>query len=256
MSLVEANKLQKAGKHKIAVKLYRQVLAEQPKNVEAYEGLANGLYCIKDFDGALEAADKAEELNSSSFKPHLTRFAVYYDQKQIEMASKEIAIAMELAPDSPEVLCSYGAFCYMQEEPDNAIASLVKALEIDPENYCARRNLGIIYSLKKDYGSSFTEVLKAFRIRPNPKSLSLVVRVFLARYRFFVVGAFLLMVLVGIAAKSILLIAPFFILAIYGMILSAIGYFKQSKLFWGVVDILGVVVCGGILYWIISWLSK
>ena len=253
MSLFEAEKVQKAGKHKKAIELYQLAIKDDPYNSKVYEGLSISLYCSKDFDGALEAAAKAEELNPASAIPHLRRFAVYCDQKQLEKAKAEILKAIELEPNSSDVLCAYGVFHFLDKNMEQAITYEKKALEIDPNNYCARQNLGFFYGSIKNYKNAVREDWEAFKIRPSFRMAVLIVLESLAGNPIIYTGLVIGLCFSSIAFSAtvdnwLFFIVPLFLSLFFSSTSMLAKYTKQRKPFWAFVGLFGMVISGWLIY--------
>lgn len=81
-ALNDANSLCVQDQFTDAIGLYQQALNDQNYAFEAYLGLATSYLQIGDLENAEIAANKAIELNSSSYLPHLRKGqALFYQQK-------------------------------------------------------------------------------------------------------------------------------------------------------------------------------
>lgn len=251
MKLIEAEEARKAGKHRKAIALYHLALQEDQNNSKAYEGLAQSLYCTKDFDGALEAAAKAEEINPSSDGFHVTRSAIYVVQKRLEEAKSELVKALEIDPNSSGALCNLGVISFMENKHNEAILLYERAIAADSKNYYPHQNLAHLYAIKKEIKNSFKESWKAFRLKPTIGTVAFVLLGLLGN-PFLLAGLtllFLVIVLVlGIALDSGLLLALYFLPLFLIAAVSTVRYVKQRKPFWIFVAASISIVVGWFIY--------
>jgi len=231
-------------------------LKEESSNPKIYEGLAKSLYCTKDFDGAFEAASKAEEINPSSVESRVTRSAIYVAQKRLNEAKLELTKSLEIDPNSSGALCNFGVISFLENKHEDAISYYIKAIEFDPENLQAHRNLSYMYSLKKDYKGALRESWKAFQNKPDFGSLLFIFAMSLGRYGrfltiFFIALVFLSLVLAFILNNGLLLV-PFLLLALVDYLAILVKYAKQRRPIWIFFGTLGVLVFGWLIFKVVS----
>jgi len=107
-----------------------------------------------DWDGALNAFEKAMDLNFGSSVVHHP-YAIYLAvQGEIEEAVKEMEIALSFDPLSPSMLSGLGEMYLFAGRYDDAIDQMNKVLELDPNFINAKVHLGYAYLSKGEYHKS------------------------------------------------------------------------------------------------------
>ena len=101
---------------------------------------------------AKEHVDRALQLQPDLPEAHLAygrwHFAARQDR---EAALKEYRRALELNPGLSEATARIGSFLLGQGRTEEAIELYLSGLESDPRNYQLLRNLGIAYTMRRDY---------------------------------------------------------------------------------------------------------
>lgn len=85
-----------AGKLDVAVALYRQAVASDPKLSIAWNGLSRALLQQGDLAGATEAGRRLIELEPDDALNHTNLSILYQSQGMVPEAEEEKAIAMQL----------------------------------------------------------------------------------------------------------------------------------------------------------------
>jgi cytochrome c-type biogenesis protein CcmH/NrfG len=115
-------------------KLLRDVLAKDPKNLNAWTQLGNMMMDASRFNEAVDAYAKA----------------------------------LEVDPKNVDVRVDMGTCLRNSGKPDLAIKEYKKALEMNPNHVFAHLNMGIVLANdKKDYKSAVSELEKALSLNPN-----------------------------------------------------------------------------------------
>ncbi|HXX80458.1 MAG TPA: tetratricopeptide repeat protein [Thermodesulfovibrionales bacterium] len=115
-------------------KLLRDVLAKDPKNLNAWIQLGNMMMDTARFNEAVDAYTKA----------------------------------LELDPKNVDVRVDMGTCLRNSGKPDLAIKEFKKATEINPNHIYAHINMGIVLANdKKDYKAAVSELEKGLSLNPN-----------------------------------------------------------------------------------------
>lgn len=162
----EKNQLEKmAEEFRIAKQLGHPKPEEMNKVLESKWGQSfqNGANTLAQADAAVtdslrnnlyEQAAKSFEacimIDSSRYQPYVNAAAQWISLNRAERADTLLAKAYQLAPESLNVVLSYGINLYNLEKYDQAIQIFEKAIKIDPNNREALINLASLYGLKND----------------------------------------------------------------------------------------------------------
>ena len=131
--LDEARALEKAGDLEGAVALYTQILADDPKDLEALTGLAVDLLQLKRYDEALPVQEVIVALDA---KDALTRVELAFNylnhQDRPDKAVRYLNEAVALEP-TPKNLTFLGQAQIQAGDPEGAERSLRRSLLDDPK---------------------------------------------------------------------------------------------------------------------------
>jgi tetratricopeptide (TPR) repeat protein len=131
--LTQARALEKEGDLEGAVALYREILADNPEDIVALNGLALDLLQLKRYDEALPVEETIVALDP---KDVLTRVELAFNylnhQKQPAKAVKYLAQAVALQP-SAKNLTFLAQAQISGDDAAGAESSLAKALKTDPK---------------------------------------------------------------------------------------------------------------------------
>jgi len=124
-----------------------------------------------DVDGALAAAEKAVEIAPDDIDANLRVAEIlvdvgYRDDDKAKMArGREIVEGvLEKQPSHPSALMVKAKIDLAEQKPDDAIASLRKAIDVDPELSQAHYILGTALSLQGEKTAARTELARALEI--------------------------------------------------------------------------------------------
>ena len=137
-----------AGRFADAQGVGERLLAKSPKSVEAQVLIANALGGLKDWESAVDAFEKAVEIDPS-------RGATYSELGLAQLAkgdkvAAEAAFqkAVEIDPKSPLALISLANFVWSTGDADQGEQLMKRALENDPKSVIANRALAMFYLVR------------------------------------------------------------------------------------------------------------
>ncbi len=213
-SLAEAESAIDTRKYRLAVNLFRALVAAEPEDPIAYQGLARALLYVKDYDEAIAACRKALELNPSLSLAHVTMAAAHYGKKNLDAFRAEAQEAYKLDPTSADVLTCQGVMLLLDRRVDAAIESLGEAIRVNPTDVVAHRNLAYAFEVVGQRAKALHEARRVFALDPSLRSGLRLLWAFHAAYSYLFGG--LLAVFVFLA---LLLHSPYFLvpLWIYGL---------------------------------------
>lgn len=119
---------------------FRTATKLQPDSSTYLVGYGNALFAKQDFVGAVEQYSKVTESSSNAILLSNWGVALRILGRINEAVEKHEA-AVALAPDDPKTLVNAGITFVDSGKIENAISMFKRALEINPKNEDARRNL-------------------------------------------------------------------------------------------------------------------
>jgi serine/threonine protein kinase/TolB-like protein/Tfp pilus assembly protein PilF len=160
-----------------AVDYFQQAIKKDPNYALAYSGLADSFSLMaaykmvpqkKPFMEAKSAALKALELDGDLAQAHTSLALVswLYDWDW-QRADREFRQAMELDPQYPIAPHWYGLYLGEMGRPDEALASINKALAIDPRSPYIHADLARILFYARRYDESLAQYRRTMGIAPN-----------------------------------------------------------------------------------------
>ena len=150
---------------------YTTTLERDPSNAMAYVERANVEYLLKDTRAALNDLDAAERLGASPYQVLLLRLQIQTDLKQAEDAANTKAEFEKLAPLTSEDFLSRGR-SRMTQNLLEAIGDFRTATQLDPFSNTAWMSLGMsqarIPELQED---AIATLVKALDLSPSSKEI-------------------------------------------------------------------------------------
>jgi len=161
--------LSDSNRYSKAIEYLQRAVLLSPKEAIFYDELANAyasaaveFYEIEDVEAveqfaqlAIEASDQALELNPHHFYLHQARASLFsklsqVDDKYLEEARQTFITTSTLSPNHPKPIYHRALIEWIQDDIDQAIISLKKAIELKPNYHNARYNLGQIYESRNE----------------------------------------------------------------------------------------------------------
>jgi serine/threonine-protein kinase len=155
------------GEYEKAVTEFKQALALDPTNADAYRGLAGVYSDLQKFDEAESTYKKAIDVKPEYWAGYDDLGLFYYDRGRYDDALAQYRRAVALTPGNPRVYNRMGAVHYAQEQWDEARRTFMRSIEIEP-TYRVYSNLGVIEYMEGRYAESAAMVEKALAL--NDKS--------------------------------------------------------------------------------------
>ena len=135
-----ADALQAQNRLEEAAQIYRAVIAEDPKNTDAYNNLGI-ILCTQGYrDQAIDAFRRSIEIKPNQALAHSNMGRVYYEAHRVPEAIAEILQAIAMDPGNAVARNNLGAIYFQQGEYANAVQQFAGALQCNPNYAEAQAN--------------------------------------------------------------------------------------------------------------------
>jgi tetratricopeptide (TPR) repeat protein len=150
------------------VTLWNDTLKKSPNKIRPIINLAHAYTTFGSFDLAIRYYEKAMSINSKIFSTNYNLGNLYLESAREEEAIGLLETAALIRPNNLEVNVLLGEVYLKRKTVDRAEFYFKKALELNPKNALAMRNLGIIYYfyLKKNKEAA-VYFSRSLSINPN-----------------------------------------------------------------------------------------
>lgn len=160
--LLYGQSLQGVGKYDEAIKIYEQLVKDNPESIEYAFELADAYLRANRPDDAIKALDKVENLTGINPDIIEQKQRLYLQMGQIEKAANEIQKLIDLSPADPTYYMVLADMYLANRMPDKAFEVYERILKIDPTNGPVHYSLSEYYRGKGDKAKSFDELKLAF----------------------------------------------------------------------------------------------
>jgi protein O-GlcNAc transferase len=158
-ALERAKKSHQAGQLAEAERIYRQILAQEPRQPDAMHRLGVLAFQVGNKEAGLALVGQAIEINPAASEYHSNRGMILASMGRWGEALDSYRRAIQLHENYPEVHNNLGNALRALGRNDEAIAALRRAMEIRPDYPEAHNNLGIVLQS----GGKLDEAIESFR---------------------------------------------------------------------------------------------
>ena len=167
-ALKRALAVDRAGRTAEAIPLYREILASNPRMVDAWESLAKALVAVGRTKEAIAAFGRAIEVDPLKPEPHLALARIYALERQPSRARQHAELGSRRDPGQGyEILAELMMDAGRQDE---AAADARRSLEVDPSRYMSHYLLGVIAQQRARCDEAighFERAIDAKRLEPR-----------------------------------------------------------------------------------------
>ena len=114
---------------------------------EVYTVLGNSYDELEFYDEAINAHERAIELNPDYYKAWVNLGITYRHMGDLDKAEEKYKKALSIDPGYAELHVSIGALYIIKAEPELAIESLERSIELDAQVAVAHSNLALAYAM-------------------------------------------------------------------------------------------------------------
>jgi len=168
-----SNKLTREGQDQ-SIEFYNRVIQKDPRFALAYSGLATSYIILganylppsENFAKARTYALKALELDDTLAEAHLALATAMVTEWNLFGAEKETSHALELNPNLAGGYSLRGVLSLAHGQPNEAIRSFTRALELDPFSFIFNMHLATAYYHARQYDRSIEQLNKTLIVEP------------------------------------------------------------------------------------------
>jgi tetratricopeptide (TPR) repeat protein len=157
-----------------------QVLAREPKNVDAQLIIANAQAGLKDLDGAVAQVEEALRIDPGRSDTYSHLGALELSRGRKEAAEAAFKKAIDLSPTSVEPRLALANFFWLTDRPAAAEQSLDDALAIDPKHALANRIAASFFIATNRRDKAELPLKTVFEVTRTPASALALAQYFVA----------------------------------------------------------------------------
>lgn len=163
----QANESMRTGDPQHAVDLYREAIADDPKNARTYYNLALALDRLGDTQAEREALEKAATLNASLSAVHNQLGFLNLQSGRDTEAEEQFKLAISLDPQYSEAQNNLGVLYGRQGKVKDAEQLFREATENNPQYAQAFVNLGLILASESRLSEADRALQSAIQLKPD-----------------------------------------------------------------------------------------
>jgi protein O-GlcNAc transferase len=157
----------RAGDLERAEQVYRQILAKDPFQGDAWFYLGTACLARGRFGDAIVSYRRVLELSPGHVMAQHNLGAAFLQQNQWDLAVAHLRQAIQLQPDFADAYNTLGVALSNQGNPAEAESCYRQALKINPHYADAHNNLGILLRRQGRLAEAAASYREALRLRPN-----------------------------------------------------------------------------------------
>lgn len=151
--------------------LMRQAIAIEPRNPEYHYNLGCVLNAAGRMEEAIEALSKAVALKPQYPEAHFELGSAYGRTGQLQSAEKSLRRALDLQPGNATIMNNLGRVLRAMNRPDDAIAIWQRCITLQPDLAIAHLNIGMARFEQNRLDEAEQSLRRALAIQPgNPQA--------------------------------------------------------------------------------------
>ncbi len=161
------NKFFDRGQYQLALIEYRRIVDLMPDQSSGYHELSQTFYELKNFEKAIEYANRALQLNPKCWLCYQARGSIYDDTGKSEEALADYQKAIDMAPNVGRPLYNHAVTLQRLKRIPEAIADLQKAIQIEPGYASPYKLLGALLSQRGELYSAEAQFKEFLKLEPT-----------------------------------------------------------------------------------------
>ena len=162
-----ASKFQKQGDYAKAKSVYRQILTDDPNDVDALFGFGWLAQNLKQHHIAVAVFSKTIEIDPTYCKAFFQRGHIHSLNKKYNLAIRDFDFALAIEPDFFEAISSRGIAYTKQSYFDAALADFCAAVQLRPKSSDAYYNRALAYQNLGKFDLAVADYTKAITYNPG-----------------------------------------------------------------------------------------
>jgi len=162
-----ALRLHQAGRLNKAEKIYREILARDPRNPDGLHYLGVVLHQLRRDPAAAELISRAIALNPNLATWHSNLGNVHNDHERVDQAIACYQRAIQIRPDLADAYSNLAAALKKKDRIDEAAACSLRALELAPDLPEAHNNFGTALQRQRRLREAADRFRHAISLRPD-----------------------------------------------------------------------------------------
>jgi tetratricopeptide (TPR) repeat protein len=150
-----------------AVRVYRQILDDEPDFPQVHTRLSYCYHVVGDSDSSLREAKAALAQNADDPVAHLNAGIVLLEMHKPDAAKLEFQESIRSKPDYALAYVNLAGLLDELRDHQGAVAMYKKAIALQPNDVNAHYNLGVAYGEAEDYVAAIREYREAKRLDPS-----------------------------------------------------------------------------------------
>ncbi|MFQ5730812.1 MAG: tetratricopeptide repeat protein [Planctomycetaceae bacterium] len=150
-----------------AAELFRQVVADNPDDAQAHEGLGTACFLIEDYDAAIAAFEAVTRLQPKQARARINLGAIYNRRGEYAAAIDALRSALQRDRKSGEAYYNMGLAHKGLDQLGLAVSAYREAVRLSPEMAEAHQNLANAYREMNNLRQAENHYRKALELRPD-----------------------------------------------------------------------------------------
>jgi len=159
--------LHQQGQHAAAVDYIRQAIAIRAKEPSFYNNLGEAYRALGRWDEAIDAYRRATQLNPDYAEAYNNQGIAWQDQGKPDRAARCFEQAVKRKPDYAQAHYNLGNAWREQDKPHRAVVCYQRAVQLMPQYAEAHNNLGLAWRAMGETHRAVQSYQRALELRPD-----------------------------------------------------------------------------------------
>lgn len=163
----EGRRALRRGDFAAAADLFRDIVADNPDDATAYEGLGTACFSLGELEDAIDAFRRVTQLKPAEARGFINLGAIYNRRGDHQQALQTLRKALQKDRSSADAYYNMGVAHKGMNQLRMAVSAYREAIRLAPEMAEAHLNLANVYSAMDNPTQAITHYQKALEIRPD-----------------------------------------------------------------------------------------